>query len=118
MSLEALKNACDRNYNAEYGYSKPIKAILNQGLDAKAREKAKILIALPPHLDYPIQWIQYLKYAKGSGYMKFTLTYYMIKLKLFPLDVMNQKYLNVNRARMTSPQNACTETLPLLAPIY
>lgn len=66
VSLEALKNACDRSYESEFGYSDNIKSIINRGLHNKIMEKKTELDAFAESLNLSLSIDSLLKICKGK----------------------------------------------------
>ena len=66
VSLEALKNACDQAYTAEFGYSDSIKSIINRGLHMKVMDKKSELDAFAKGLNLSFSLETMLKICKGK----------------------------------------------------
>jgi len=66
VSLEALKNSCVQDYQGSIGYSKPIKAIVNQGLHLSVLEKRDQLDAFASSLGLSCSLETILKICKGK----------------------------------------------------
>lgn len=66
VSLEALRNACEREYKGEFGYKKSIKAITNEGLHIKIIDKKSDLDAFAARLGLTSSMETLLKICKGK----------------------------------------------------
>lgn len=66
VSLEALKKACDRTYESEFGYSDTIKSIINRGLHIKIMDKKPELDAFAESLNLSLSTENLLKICKGK----------------------------------------------------
>lgn len=66
VSLEALRNACEKEYKAEFGYKKSIKAITNANLHVKALKKKDDLDQFAKRLNLESSMDTLLKICKGK----------------------------------------------------
>lgn len=66
VSLEALKNACEKDYDASFGYGHTIKSIINQKLHEALEAKREGLIVFGESLGLTSSWDDLLKICKGK----------------------------------------------------
>ncbi|MDM5135422.1 DUF4435 domain-containing protein [Aeromonas salmonicida] len=66
ISIEALKNACDANYDACLGYSSNLTEIRNKGLDKSVINKAESLNKFASAVGVANTWSDLLKICKGK----------------------------------------------------
>lgn len=86
ISIEALKNACDVNYNACLGYSSNLTEIRNKGLDKVVIEKTELLNEFATAIGVTNSWIDLLKICKG----KWIFSEFAATIKKYLLDLPNQ----------------------------
>jgi hypothetical protein len=89
VSLEALKNACIRDYESEYGYSRPIKAIINQGLHEKIQAKRIELDHFASELGLSNSIDSILKICKGKWIHEVYSDILYGQIKKLPEDCFN-----------------------------
>jgi len=66
VSLEALKNACEKNYEASFGYGHSIQSILKQKLHESLEAKREDLIVFGGSLGLTSSWEDLLRICKGK----------------------------------------------------
>ncbi|MFM5502755.1 hypothetical protein ACET7P_17730 [Aeromonas veronii] len=66
ISIEALKNACDEQYDACLGYSSNLTEIRNKGLDKAVLKKSELLNEFASTMGVTNTWSDLLKVCKGK----------------------------------------------------
>lgn len=85
LSLEALKNACNNEYESEYGYSDKLKAILGRGFpEAFNKEKSDTLREFAGSIQLNESWEEILKICKGKWVLELFLDELRVELKNLP----------------------------------
>jgi hypothetical protein len=83
-SLEALKNACDRNYDAELGYSEKIRSIIKQGKPDRLIAKEQELAAFADSIGVDKSWESILTICKGKWVFQVFIDTLISKLASLP----------------------------------
>lgn len=83
-SLEALKKACERDYNAEVGYGDKIRSILKQGKPEILKLKIDELTDFANHLGVDKSWESILEICKGKWVFQVFIDSLLSKLNELP----------------------------------
>lgn len=104
VSLEALRNACDQQYQAEFGYSKTIKSIINQGLHEKIMAKKSDLDDFAESLGLSLSMDTILKICKGKWISEVYSDLLYEAIKQLPANCLDSKIPQCQACGNNEPQ--------------